>query len=402
MGKKEKAGGKKSDGAEDEKGEQKLQAIVLADSFSKSFRPITWKMPKVLLPLVNVPMLEYTIEFLAQNGVEEMFIFCVWHADMLQAYINNSKWPSTISVRCITSTACLSAGDALRELDSMGIIRSDPFILISGDVISNMDLHKAMKFHKEKRKADNNAIMTVVLKRVQRTAGVKPIMDDLIVAIDKNSSQLLFFEDSVQSDSMNIPLEIMEEHSNIQCRSDLLDCHVDICSPELLLQFSDNFDYQNIRRHFIRNEVVNWELGKHLYGYILQNEYAARVHDLRTYHFICRDIVSRWVFPLVPDSQLLHTDNTYTHSKGYVYREKGVKITRSATIGEGVVIGRGSVVGEGVILKRAVIGRNCVVGDRAVIEDSYLWTGAVVEEGASVKYSIICDGAIVKKGAKIN
>lgn len=163
---------------------------------------------------------------------------------MVQAYINNSKWPSSIAVRCITSTACLSAGDALRELDSMGVIRSDPFILISGDVISNMDLQKAIKFHKEKRKSDNNAIMTVVLKRVQRTAGVKPVMDDLIVALDRNTSQLLFYEDSVQNDTMSIPREIMEEHPGLICRSDLLDCHVDICSPELLLQFSDNFDYQ--------------------------------------------------------------------------------------------------------------------------------------------------------------
>jgi translation initiation factor eIF-2B subunit epsilon len=78
MGKKEKVvGGKKGEGGgggEDSKRDQKLQAILLADSFSKSFRPVTWEKPKVLLPLVNVPMIEYTIEFLAQNGVEEVII----------------------------------------------------------------------------------------------------------------------------------------------------------------------------------------------------------------------------------------------------------------------------------------------------------------------------------------
>jgi len=44
----------------------------------------------------------------------------------------------------------------------------------------------------------------------------------------------------------------------------------------------------------------------HVYGYILNNlppyaahEYAARVQDLRTYHSICRDIVTRWVYPFV-------------------------------------------------------------------------------------------------------
>ena len=60
------------DNNDDVRREQKLQAILLADSFSKTFRPITLETPKVLLPLVNAPMLEYTIEFLAQNGVEEV------------------------------------------------------------------------------------------------------------------------------------------------------------------------------------------------------------------------------------------------------------------------------------------------------------------------------------------
>lgn len=57
---------------DDVKREQKLQAVLLADSFSRNFRPITLECPKVLLPLVNIPMLDYTIEFLAQNGVEEV------------------------------------------------------------------------------------------------------------------------------------------------------------------------------------------------------------------------------------------------------------------------------------------------------------------------------------------
>lgn len=35
-----------------------------------------------------------------------------------------------------------------------------------------------------------------------------------------------------------------QEHGELQLRSDLLDCHVDVCSPEVLVQLSDNFDYQ--------------------------------------------------------------------------------------------------------------------------------------------------------------
>ena len=48
-------------------------------------------------------------------------------------------------VRIITSNNCLSAGDALRDIDQRGVVRSDPFILVSGDVISNIDLKSVMK-----------------------------------------------------------------------------------------------------------------------------------------------------------------------------------------------------------------------------------------------------------------
>jgi hypothetical protein len=70
MGRKDKEP-KKND-FEDMKRDQKLQAILLADSFKKTFRPMTYESPKALMPLVNVPMIMYTIEFLAQNGVEEV------------------------------------------------------------------------------------------------------------------------------------------------------------------------------------------------------------------------------------------------------------------------------------------------------------------------------------------
>ena len=75
-----KKGNNTGGGDDDElKRDQKLQAILLADTFRGSFNPITWDMPTVLLPLLNIPMLEYTIEFLAQNDVEEIFIFCCCH-----------------------------------------------------------------------------------------------------------------------------------------------------------------------------------------------------------------------------------------------------------------------------------------------------------------------------------
>jgi translation initiation factor eIF-2B subunit epsilon len=105
-----------------------------------------------------------------------------------------------------------------------------------------------------------------------------------------------------------------------------------------------------------------------------QNEYAARVQDFRSYHSICRDIVTRWVYPLVPDAQLL-PGSTYTHTKRYTYREQGVKVSRSAVIGEAVVLSRGAVVGDNAQLRRTIVGRDCVIGANTKISNSHIWKG---------------------------
>lgn len=53
-----------------------------------------------------------------------------------------------MSVVKISAGICENAGDALRHLDTMGVIQSNPFILISGDLVSNMNLKSAILNHK--------------------------------------------------------------------------------------------------------------------------------------------------------------------------------------------------------------------------------------------------------------
>ena len=64
--------GKKGGGEDKDLGPRNVLQAVLADSFTQSFRPITLEHPKALLPLVNVAMIEYTLEWLAMSGVEEV------------------------------------------------------------------------------------------------------------------------------------------------------------------------------------------------------------------------------------------------------------------------------------------------------------------------------------------
>lgn len=75
------------------KAEHPLQAVLLADSAEARFRPLTLEKPRCLLPLVNVPLIEYTLEFLAAAGVQEIIVFVKSHADQIKDYLKYVSIP---------------------------------------------------------------------------------------------------------------------------------------------------------------------------------------------------------------------------------------------------------------------------------------------------------------------
>jgi len=79
----------------------------------------------------------------------------------------NSRWshPSTglKIVPLMTTRETFSPGDAMRDIYTHGIITSD-FVLVSGDLISNIRIDEIVRVHKDRRKTNENAIMTMVVK----------------------------------------------------------------------------------------------------------------------------------------------------------------------------------------------------------------------------------------------
>nr|CAN79709.1 hypothetical protein VITISV_009621 [Vitis vinifera] len=240
-----------------------LQAILLADSFAQKFRPITLERPKVLLPLVNVPMIDYTLAWLESAGIEEVFVFCCAHSKQVINYLENSHWVSLphFEVTTIESHNSVSAGDALRLIYERHVIHGD-FVLITGDTVSNMSLTQALQEHKDRRKKDNNAVMTMVIKRSKPsliTHQSRLGTDELFMAIDPHTKQLLYYEDKADHLKGTLSLEkmLLADNPSISLHNDKQDCYIDICSPEVLSIFTDNFDYQHLRRHFIKGLLVD-------------------------------------------------------------------------------------------------------------------------------------------------
>lgn len=388
-----------------EETEELLQAVIISDSYNSRFKPLTQDIPRCLLPLANTPLIEYTLEFLASSGVKQVFIFVCVHADKIKDYIQRSKWslPSApFKVEFIPTPDSMSAGDAMRELDVRQLIKSD-FILLSGDVVSNLAADEIVEEHRKRRVTNKDSIMTMVVREANPSHRSRPSLDNAVFALDSATSQCISYTPikvSPRTKQVALDLKILLKHDTVKVRNDLIDCNIDICSPDVPALFTENFDYQDIRKDFMHGILTDDLLGKQIHCHVAKDTYASRVASLQTYDAVSKDIVSRWTYPLVPDNNLLK-DQSYTYQRSHIYKEQDVRLARSAVISAQVVIGSGTRTGDGAVIARSIIGRDCVIGNDCMIDGAYLWQNVSVGSGSNIKQAVLADNVVIGRNCTI-
>ncbi|OWP04533.1 hypothetical protein B2J93_1392 [Marssonina coronariae] len=382
---------------------------VLADSFETRFNPFTLETPRCLLPLANTPLIEYTLEFLAMSGAADIYIYCGAHTSAVEGYIQASKWhpnfpASPFTKLEIVKTTARSVGDAMRDLDSRDLITGD-FLLVHGDLVSNLPIDAALAAHRARRLADKNAIMTLILRsgglgtHRAKSKGITPVF-----VVDPTKSRCLHYEETnpLQANKyVNLDPELLSDHTELEIRTDLIDCGIDICTPDVLALWAESFDYEVPRRHFLHGVLKDYELnGKTIHTEVVEDHYAARVFNLQSYEAVSKDILGRWTYPLVPDSNLL-AGQSYKFERGGLCKENGVILARTCKVGKRTVVGKDTSIGDGSTISNSIVGRRCRIGKNVTISDAYIWDDVVVRDGSTVNRAIIASEAVVGKNCKI-
>ncbi|XP_068945416.1 translation initiation factor eIF2B subunit epsilon [Petaurus breviceps papuanus] len=395
------SGGAGGRGAEEE-APPPLQAVLVADSFNRRFFPISKDRPRALLPLANVALIDYTLEFLTATGVQETFVFCCWKAPQIKEHIRKSKWCLPTSpnvVRIVSSETYRSLGDVLRDVDAKALVRSD-FLLVYGDVISNINIAHALEEHRSRRKREKNVcVMTMIFKESSPSHPTRCPEDNVVVAMDSATRRVLHYQKTQGLRRFSFPLSLFHgSGEGVDIRYDLLDCHISICSPQVAELFTDNFDYQT-RDDFVRGLLVNEEvLGNHIHMHVTTREYGARVSNLRMYEAVCADVVRRWVYPLTPEMNFTDSPTqSCTHSRHNIYRGPEVSLGHGSVLEENVLLGAGTVIGSNCCIKNSIIGPGCHIGDNVLLDRAYLWQGVRVASGAQIHQAVLCDHSEVKE-----
>jgi NDP-sugar pyrophosphorylase family protein len=118
-----------------------LKAIILAGGHGKRLRPLTDYVPKSLVPIKNIPIIEWQIKYLKKYGITEVIICTGYKTKMIENYLSMKK--TGVKIKFSIEKSPLGTGGAIKKAGKM--INDKSFFVINGDTITNIDLRKLAK-----------------------------------------------------------------------------------------------------------------------------------------------------------------------------------------------------------------------------------------------------------------
>eukprot|EP00347_Sterkiella_histriomuscorum_P009530 403340855 len=375
-----------------------LQAVIIAESFQNKFKPVSHEKLKCLFPLANVPMLHYVIEFLLMNKVTEIFIAVCIHRSQIDKFLNAQKYKG-VKINVITLESSANLGDALREVNQLQTIQHE-FILCRGDIITNVNIHQAMKEHFKIKAEDKEKklVLTKLFVKVPFSNPIRNKQQEVALILDDQTKEIMKYESFINNKSLKINEEYIsmkQSQRKYQIRFDLVDSEISICSRDVLNYFTDNFDYENLNDDFI-NQIQSSEIIEDRIIAYEMNGYFARILDPRTYAEVTQDILSRFLHPFVIDSKLLFPNSNYHFQSFNKYLEGDVQIGLGSTISNNCQVAKGSKIGNHTAIDRSTIGKNCHIGNNVTIRNSFIWNDVKIHDGFKEDQTIQA-GSMVSK-----
>lgn len=138
-----------------------MKAVILAGGRGTRLQPFTRRMPKPLVPLLNKPVMEYSIELLKKHGINDIIVTLQYLGEKIVNYFGDgSRWG--VNLTYVWEDAPLGTAGSVKNAEDL---LDGPFIVISGDALTDFDLIDGLVFHLQKE-----ALFTVFMKEVKKPA----------------------------------------------------------------------------------------------------------------------------------------------------------------------------------------------------------------------------------------
>lgn len=121
-----------------------MKALILAGGMGTRLRPLTFAIPKPLIPVNETPIIEIIIKHLRKHGVREIFISTNYKSEILKLFLGDgSKWGAKI--RFIDETKRMGTAGPIALVD---LPEGEDLLVMNGDILTTLDVGKMLRWHK--------------------------------------------------------------------------------------------------------------------------------------------------------------------------------------------------------------------------------------------------------------
>ena len=135
-----------------------IKSLILCGGRGSSFRPLSVATPAVMLPIGYKPILEYSIDLLKKHALTEVFLSIGYRKEHIQQIFSEKRIPG-INIGFIAEEKPLDTAGAV--LNAQKQFKST-FLVMNGDLITNIDLNRMLEFHRKIVKEGGLATMFIL------------------------------------------------------------------------------------------------------------------------------------------------------------------------------------------------------------------------------------------------
>jgi mannose-1-phosphate guanylyltransferase/phosphomannomutase len=313
-------------------------------------RPLTSNQPKPMVPIAGKPCIEHILELLHDHGLDDVVVTVAFLPQAIRSYFGGGDALGMSISYSVEETPLGTAGSvrlAARALDD------EPFLVISGDALCDVDLTQLVAFHKER-----NAAVTIGLVHAEN-----PLEFGIVVTDDEGRIE-----------------RFLEKPSWSQVFSDTINTGIYVLDPAVMRQVPTDRPFDFSKELF----PLLLEMGRPLYGCVLEG-YWQDIGNLDQYRQANYDALDGRVRLNVPGIQL----------RGNIWIGEGVELDLDQIEGPAFVGNNCRIAPDAVLGQYSVLGANCTLRDRARVERS------VVDAGTHVGRSVLVEGAILGRACDL-
>lgn len=334
-----------------------MKAVILLGGEGTRLRPLTYDVPKPMVPIVNKPYMEHQIEYLMSHGFTEIIFALGYKSEAFEAWFGDgSRWGGRFWHE-VESVPLNTAG----PVKNVEHLLDDTFLVFNGDILTDMDLTALVRLHREQGAAGTLALV--------------PVEDPSAYGV-------------VETDGEGRVRAFIEKPPPGTTECNAINAGVYVLEPRVLGYVPSGKPHSFERQLF--PDLV--KAGEPLYG-VVTSGYWMDIGSVNRYLQAHHDVLQGRVAIHIPGASGVD---------GRQWIAESATVHPQATLEGPVWIGEGTTIGAGVhIVGPAAVGAQCQVGRDTRITHSVVWRDTVIGPDARLDGCAVGRGCTVGSGAVV-